>query len=231
MTTDDAGLYRLLAWLSPGFPVGAYSFSHGLEFAIEDGLIHDPDTLADWLATVLDHGTGHHDATLFGAAHRAVTDDDPAALRDVAAWAAAMRPTGELALENTAQGQAFVTTVHDTWPETALWLDRLADPPPVYPVAVAVAAAATGVPLSPALVAYLHAFIANLVSAGVRLVPLGQTAGQRILAAFAQPVLDAATATIAQPADTWRDRLGTATPMVDWASLKHETQYTRLFRS
>ena len=229
--TTAAALYRLLAWLSPGFPVGAYSFSHGLEFAIEDGLIHDADTLADWLATVLAHGTSHHDATLFCAAHRAVTSDDPAALQQVTAWAAAMRPTAELALENTAQGDAFIKTVRDTWPETAPWLDRLGDRPAVYPVAVAVAAAAAGIALTPALVAYLHAFIANLVSAGVRLVPLGQTAGQRIVAAFAQPVLDAAATAIDQPAATWPDRLGTATPMVDWASLKHETQYTRLFRS
>ena len=228
--TTDAALYRLLAWLSPSFPVGAYSFSHGLEFAIEDGLVHDADTLSRWLAAILDHGAGHHDAVLFCAAYDAVCADDPATLRDVAAWAAAMQPSAEIALENTAQGQAFVTTVRDTWPDAASWFGHLGAAP-AYPVAVATAAAAAGIALSPALIAYLHAFIANLVSAGVRLVPLGQTAGQRLVAAFAEPVFDAAATAIAAAPEDWRDRLGTATPMADWASLKHETQYTRLFRS
>jgi len=234
MITDkitDGGLYRLMTWLSPSFPVGAYSFSHGIEFAVEDGLITDRDGLTRWVETIVTHGAGRIDAALFRAAWQAVTDDDVEALARAAEMADAVRATPEAALESSGQGRAFLDTLVAVWPDPRFmaWADTLAglDRPPAYAVAVGVAAAVTKVPLRHALVAYLHALAANLVSAGVRLVPLGQTGGQRAQAALEVPVRAAADQALRRPIDDF----GAAAPMVDWTSMKHETQYTRLFRS
>lgn len=226
MITDGA-LYRLMTWLSPSFPVGAYTYSHGLEWAVESGAVHDRATLEDWVRGVLAHGAGRSDADLFRDAWAAEGGD----LDRVIEVADAFRGTAELALESAAQGRAFLTAVLASWPHPRL--DDLAqrcaalDRPPAYPVAVAVAAAAHGVPLAPALTAFLHAFTANLVSAAVRLVPLGQTDGQRVQAALAPAVAEAARAALARPPEDF----GAAAPRVDLFSMFHETQYTRLFRS
>lgn len=226
MITEDA-LYRLMTWLSPSFPVGAYTYSHGLEWAVESGPVRDRATLEDWVRGVLAHGAGRSDADLFRDAWAA----EGAALDRVIEVADAFRGTAELALETAAQGRAFLTAVQASWPHPRL--DDLAarcaalDRPPAYPVAVAVAAAAHGVPLAPALTAFLHAFTANLVSAAVRLVPLGQTDGQRVQAALGPAVAAAARAALARPPEDF----GAAAPMVDLFSMFHETQYTRLFRS
>lgn len=230
MITEQA-LYRLMTWLSPSFPVGGYSYSHGIEFAVEDGLITDRDGLARWVEAIIVHGAGRLDASLFRAAWQAVTDDDPETLAWAAEMADALRATPETALESTAQGQAFLHTLTKVWPDPRFgrWAAALArmDRSPAYAVAVGVAAAAAKVPLGHALVAYLHAMAANLISAGVRFVPLGQTDGQRAQAALEGPVRAAAERALSRPLED----LGTATPMVDWTSMKHETQYSRLFRS
>jgi urease accessory protein len=224
MTTtalERRALLRLLAWLSPAYPVGAFSYSHGLEQAVEAGLVRDRPGLVDWTGAVLRHGGGRSDAVLLAHAHRGAAD--PAALGEVLELARAFLPTAELALESLAQGEAFLRTTRAVWPEPAL---PLAGEAP-YPVAVGVAAAVHRLPLAPLLTAWLHAFAANLVSAGVRLIPLGQTDGQRALAAL-EPTIEAAAARAETVA---LDELGTATFMVDWCSMRHETQYTRLFRS
>jgi len=217
-----------MTWLSPAYPVGAFSYSGGIEWAVEAGDIKDAGTLQDWLAIMLGQGGGFADAVLFVHAHRAVAHEDDEALRTVAELAAALAPTKERHLETTAQGNAFVEATRAAWPCAAL--DRLRavwDGPAAYPVAVAVAAAGHGIALEPALAAFLQALAANWVSAGVRLVPLGQTDGQRVLAA-----LEAAVATSAQRAvATALDDIGTAAFRADFASARHETQYTRLFRS
>lgn len=230
MLTERA-LYRLMTWLSPSFPVGGYSYSHGIEFAIEDGLITDRISLTRWVEAIIRHGAGRNDAILFRSAWQAVADDDPVALAEVAEMADALRATPEMALESTAQGQAFLDTLTKAWPDTNFqtWAQTLADldRPPAYAVAVGVAAAASSVPLGHALTAYLHATAANLISAGVRLVPLGQTDGQLAQAALEVPTQAATEQALRRPLDDF----GSATPMVDWTSMKHETQYTRLFRS
>ncbi len=234
MITDkitDAGLYRLMTWLSPGFPVGGYSHSHGIEYAVEEGLITDAETLIRWLGSIVSEGAGRMDAMFFRAAWQAVADDDPETLSLVAEKANAMRATSETALESTAQGQAFVDTLLATWPEPRFgkWVDVVAAQrqKPAYAVAVGIAAAVAEVPVRQALIAFLHAFTANLISAGVRLVPLGQTDGQKALVALEAPVQRTAGQALSDPFET----LGAAVPMVDWTSMKHETQYTRLFRS
>jgi urease accessory protein len=233
MTAEGEGraLLRLLAWLSPSFPTGAFSYSHGLEWAVEAGLVRDRDTLVAWVRSLLEHGAARVDAALFAAAHRAVEGGDAAAFDRAAERAAVTRGTRELALESAAQGAAFLATVRAAWPDPGVeaWSARIAEAgrEPAHCVAVALAAACAGIPLAPALAGFLHAFVANLVSAGVRLVPLGQTDGQRALAALEGAALDAARAATRLPPED----LGARAPVADWTSLRHETQYTRLFRS
>ncbi|WP_246500083.1 urease accessory protein UreF [Azospirillum soli] len=224
-------LTKLLAWLSPSFPVGGFSYSHGIEAAVEQGLVRDRETLTRWLDGILRHGAGRTDGMLFAAAHRAVLSNDAAAFAWAVERADAMRASSETALESRAQGQAFLLAIRTAWPLDGLerWDAVIAETgrPVAYAVAVALVSALIRVPEGPALTAYLHAFAANLVSAGVRLVPLGQTDGQKALAALDSVVHHAAGAALAAPLDD----LGSRAMAVDWTSMIHETQYTRLFRS
>ena len=218
-------LYRLLAWLSPAYPIGAFSYSHGVETAVEEGFIRDRASLVAWLESVLLQGTGAVDGALFAAAWRAAASEDWPAFDAVAERAAAWRGTMEMALESRQQGGSFLSITRTAWPHPDLEnvRDELA-----LPVAVALAAAVHGIALESALGAYLHAFTANLISAAVRTVPLGQSDGQRALAGLEGVVHRAAEAAVAV---SDLDEVGTATPLLDWCSLRHETQYTRLFRS
>jgi urease accessory protein len=223
-----ADLYRLMAWLSPAYPIGAFSYSSGIEWAVEAGDITDATALERWLAVMIADGSGFCDAVFFVHAHHAATQSDESALRAVADLAVVFAPSKERHLETTAQGRAFLDTTRAAWPAPAL--DRLlvlSHGVVGLPVAVAVASAAHGIALAPALHAYLQALTANLVSAGVRLVPLGQTDGQRVLAAL-EPVV-AATAKCARA--TALQDVGGAAFRADLASMRHETQRTRLFRS
>jgi len=225
--TDPAAALRLQTWLSPAFPIGGFSYSHGLEQAVELGLARDRATAADWIGTVVRHGSGRSDAILFAAAWRAADSGD----LEPARLGAAFRATAELALEAGQQGGSFVMAVRAVWPDQRLdrWARELADDGtvPVLPVAVGTVCALQASPLDVALPLYLQAFAAGLVSAAVKLVPLGQTDGLRVQAAL-EPVV-AETAAAALAADI--DDLGSATPMLDLCSMLHETQYTRLFRS
>ena len=228
MSEDSGALYRLMAWLSPAYPVGAFSYSSGIEWAVEGGDIRDAETLKRWLAVIITEGGGFCDAVFFVHAHRAIEANDDDALRTVAELATAFAPSRERHLETTAQGRAFVEATRAAWPCAAL--DRLSatwDGPIAYPVAVGVAAAGHRVAVGPALSAYLHAVTANLISAGVRLIPLGQTDGQRLLAAFEAIVAATAARALATPLD----QIGSAAFRADIATMRHETQYTRLFRS
>ena len=225
--TADPSLYRLMAWLSPSFPVGAFSYSHGLEYAVETGLVRTRENLVGWIAAVLRQGSGLSDGMLFVAAWRARDADDPMALGLVLELAAALRPTSELALESAAQGAAFVRAIRDAWPHPVLLSALPEDGDVGYAPAVAVCAHAHGLNLRAALRAFLHAFAANLISAGVRLIPLGQTDGQIALRLLEAEV--EATAELAERLPL--EEIGSATPMLDYCSAQHETQYTRLFRT
>ncbi len=225
---EDAALYRLMSWLSPSYPVGAYSYSHGLENAVERGFVCNAETARLWIEDLVARGGGYSDAVLLAASHRASAAADEAALDEVLALAAAFVPTRELALESHAQGRAFLDVTLTAWPCAAL--DRLAaqwSGPLAYPVVVGVAAAGHGLALDQVLIAYLHAFSGNLVSAMVRLVPLGQTDGQRMTAALEKTI----QATAGEADACGLDDLGTAVPMADVCSMNHETQSSRLFRS
>ncbi len=227
-TAAPGALYRLMAWLSPSYPVGAFSYSGGIEWAVEAGDIRDAETLRRWIAVMVTDGGPFCDSVFFVHAHRAAAAADGAALREVAGLAAAFTPSKERHLETTAQGRAFVETTRAAWPCAALELLAEAwDGPVAYPVAVAAAAAGHGIAEQPALGAFLHAVAANLISAGVRLVPLGQTDGQRILVALEPAVMDTARRAMASTLEA----AGGAAIRADLASQLHETQYTRLFRS
>ena len=222
-------LYRLLAWLSPAYPIGAFSYSHGIETAVEEDFIKGRATLVAWLETVLTAGTGRVDSALFAAAWRAAQAHDWANFDRIAECAAAWRGTSEMALESRQQGGSFLSITRHAWPHPALAAahERLGGEL-ALPVAVALAAAAHGIALEAALGGYLHAFAANLISAAVRTVPLGQSDGQLALAALEGAVRRAVEAALAV---SDLNDVGTATPLLDWCSLRHETQYTRLFRS
>ncbi len=217
---------RLLIWSSPSFPTGAFSYSHGLEFAVEEKLVRDADSLREWVDWILSHGALFSDAVFLAQAVRALERKDLEAAIDVAELAAAMRGTAEFALETRQQGASFFATARALWPSPLL--DEFAGrhPRPVLPIAVALICVQS-LPLTPSVAAFLHAGASNLVSAGVRLIPLGQTEGQRMIAALAPAVAAAVERALSTPLA----ELATSAPMVDWASMRHETQYTRLFRS
>ncbi|MFK8251193.1 urease accessory protein UreF [Ancylobacter terrae] len=231
-------LLPLFVWLSPAYPVGAFAYSHGLEWAVEAGDIRDAATLRDWIDDLLVAGGPFSDAMFLAHAWRAAggTDGgcaeppglDTAALRDVAELAAAFAPSRERQMESLNQGDAFVAATRLAWPAPGLdeafaaWDGRFA-----YPVAVGIAAAVHGLPLAPTLDAFLAAIVSNLVSAAVRLVPLGQSDGNRTIAALAPTIRRAA----ARAGQVPLDRIGGAAFRSDVASMRHETQYTRLFRS
>jgi urease accessory protein len=225
---EAAALYRLMTWLSPAFPVGAFSYSSGIEWAVEASDIGAAASLNDWLASMLAYGPGFCDGLFLTHAHRAAASRDDAGLRDVAELAAAFVPSRERQLETSAQGRAFVDIARAAW--NCDGLDRMIEQcggTIVYPIAVGVVSAAHEIPLASTMHAFLHALASNWISAGARLIPLGQTDSQRVLALL-EPVV-AATAKRALQASL--DDLGSATFRADLASMRHETQYTRLFRS
>ena len=221
-------LLPLLAWLSPTYPVGAYAYSHGLEWAAEAGDITGETSLAAWLTDVLEHGAGRNDAILLAAAYRGATAGDPAAVADVNDLALALAPSQELRLETRQQGRSFLDATLAAWPAPLLLsLAPALDDEVAYPVAVGISAAAHGISLPPTLDAFLLSFMQNLVSAALRLAPIGQTGGTRVLAQLA-PVIAALAHEL--PNLTLED-IGSATFRADLGSFLHETQYTRLFRS
>ena len=224
-------LLRLQSWISPAFPTGAYSYSHGLEWAVEAGHIHDRKSLVDWLEADLCYGSGRNEAIFFSEASLCAIEDDRPRLFEVSELAAASRATSEFALESSQQAAACLATLRQVWPDRILdWLSEMLWQHHVQPalaVVLGVRSARQGIPAALALPAFLQSYIANLVTAGVRLIPLGQTDGQLAIAELEKAVLSAST----QATDTTIADLGSAAFMADLASMAHETQYTRLFRS
>lgn len=230
-TLTDNSLIRLQTWLSPSFPVGAFAYSHGLEYAVETGAIHDLDSLIEWVSGIISFGSGRIDAAFFRSAYEAIVKKDKELLAQVVERADAQRATSEMALESESQGRAFLETLVKIWPQPRLicWQKELKKirRQPAYCVVIGVSCAVAKIPLRPALAAYLNATSANLVSAVVRLVPLGQTDGQRALLDLEATIIEATeTALTGNSGDPCSSALS-----VDWMSIQHETQYTRIFRS
>jgi urease accessory protein len=215
---DQRPLLNLLAWLSPAFPIGAFAYSHGLEWAVEAGDIKDGNSLQHWLTDVLTHGSGRSDTILLRHAHRAAADPDE--LHNIISLATACAPARERRDEALNQGRAFQIAV-------APWIStRLPEQAP-YSVAVGAAAGQNHIPEDDTAVAYLQVFATNLISAAVRLIPLGQTTGLHVLAAL-EPVI---LATADETRTATLDDIGGCAFRSDLAAMRHETQYTRLFRS
>jgi urease accessory protein len=224
-------LLKLQSWLSPAFPIGAYSYSHGLEWAVEQGTVKDRVSLSDWLDADLRFGSGRNDAIFFCEAWRAAQQNSITQLRELAELAAAFRGTSELALESIQQGTACLSLLQRAWPApfltavAAALAERQIEP--TLAVIMGAACATHAIALEMALPLFLQSYVANLVTAGLRLVPLGQTDGQLAIAALESSIIEAGAEALAAKLDD----LGSAAFMVDLASMAHETQYTRLFRS
>ena len=224
-------LLRLQSWLSPAFPIGSYSYSHALEWAVEAGHVFDRKSLVDWLEAGLHYGSGRNEAIFFSIAWRSTIGDDRAKLLEIAELAAVFRGTSEFALESSQQATACLAALRQVWPDRFLdWLQDILRERRVQPalaVVLGVCSARQGIPASLALPAFLQSFVANLVTAGVRLIPLGQTEGLLAIAELEEAVLAVST----QTKQATIEDLGSAAFMVDLGSAMHETQYTRLFRS
>lgn len=225
---NEEALRRLLTWISPAYPTGAFSYSHGLEWAVEAASVGGLEQLLEYVEAALSRGGGWIDAVLFAHIWRAATRDS-AQLDECVELAAAFRGSAETALESRQQGAAFLEVTRRAWSHPLLdaFAERWRNRPIAHCAAVALACAAHEVPLVPALQGYLHSFAANLVSAGARLIPLGQTDAQIAIARLA-PVIGAIAHRALQ---TDLGDLGTAVPLMEIGSFLHETQYTRLFRS
>ena len=221
-TTTDT--LRLLAWLSPAFPTGGYAWSHGIEWAVETRQIHDGASLQQWLDAILRHGAGRNDAILLRHAHRAAADIDT--LTGITELALATSPSRERRAETIGQGNAFAAAAKP-WGHPILTdlAARVGDIP--YPVAVGALAGAACLDEDATCAGTLQAFAANLISAAVRLVPLGQSTGLAVLAALEPTVAEVA----AETSSATLENLGGACFLSDIAAMRHETQYTRLFRS
>jgi len=219
--TETADLVRLMTWLSPAFPVGAFSYSGGLEQVVADGDVRDAGTLKDWLESLLAYGNFWNDAVLLAEAHRAF--DDGELLAEAAALAEALSGSAERHRETMLQGGAFLAAAA-SWPHPVLGrLGRAA----AYPVAVGAVAAAHGIAAEAGVAAYLHAVASNLVSVAIRCGVIGQKGGVAVLAGLEARIVASAE----RAAGSTLDDLGAATLRAEIASLRHETLPTRLFRS
>lgn len=221
-----SALYSLLTWTSPAFPVGAYAFSHGLERAVEQGWVDDRHSASDWIDGLVSDGDGLADLVFVSEAWLAGAE--PESLADVCEFALAFQSAAEVRTETIAQGRAFLKTANDVWPDTvpAELVAQIGDEAP-YPAVFGAVTRRANIDRHDALLAFGHGFVANLVSAAVRLVPLGQTDGQRITAELAGSVSRAALRASA----TRLNNVSSSCPMSDIACMQHELQYTRLFRS
>jgi urease accessory protein len=232
ITMDEAGLFDLLSWMSPSWPVGAFAHSGGLEWAVEAGDVRDRATLVGWIGDLVAHGALWNDLVLFRHAFDARLAGDDEALTHVAVLALASATGAERRVETISQGGAFRRIARSTVGREALApLDALADDALAYPVACAALMATEGVPIAHALAAFAHGIAANLVSAAQRLVPLGQTDGQIALRALKPLLLAAADRAAALPEGDPFLQMGGMALAADIACMAHETQYTRLFRT
>ena len=218
-----AAQLRLMAFLSPAFPVGGFSYSHGIERAAHDGLLPDAAALREWLSDLIAFGSGWNDAVLFAEAHRRAVSTPGGELSDLAELAEALAGSDERHRETMLQGAAFVSAAR-AWPHPVF--QRLPPGCP-YPVAAGAILGAHEVPLETALAAWLQAFAMNLVQAGIRLGVTGQQGALAAVAALEPTILETARRT----ATSTLDDLGSATILSEISAMKHETQHSRLFRS
>jgi urease accessory protein len=222
---DASALLHLLHLSSPALPIGAYAYSQGLESAVHAGAVRSEAEARDWILGLLEHVQARLDVPLLARLHAAVAQGDTLALERWTTFLAATRESRELQEEDRALGRALARLLADLGIAGAR---ELATHPSVtWAAAFALAAVAHEIPLREAASGYLFAWLENQVAAAVRLVPLGQTSGRRVLLAGIAAI--PATLDVGLALD--EDEIGAAAPGLAALSARHETQYTRLFRS
>ena len=225
----DASLLRLMWLASPALPVGGFSYSEALEPAIEAGLVRDEASAATWLGQQLRLSQGRAELPLVAAAFRAWRSGDHARAAALNDWVHATRETQELQLQTSQMGRSLT----DWLRHQAAGLDEdvaalaAMRPAPAWPVAFALATSRTGAPLRQALLAFGFGWAENMVQAALKAVPLGQSAGQRILARLVAEL----PAVVGHAIELPDDERQAFTPLLAILSARHETQYSRLFRS
>jgi len=216
---------ELLIWLSPSFPVGSFAYSQGLEAVVDQGYVHDRATMREWLIAVVRHGSLKNDLIVISLVMRAERQSE---IGEWSELSAALQPSAERALEALDQGRSFVAAYRAGWVDQTPAPDIFETIEPVtYPVALAIAARAHRLHQIATLESYAIAFCNNLLSAAIRLSVIGQFDSQRLIAKLVPTIRDAAKSAASATAN----QLGSATYGADLASMVHETQTTRLFRS
>ncbi|MBL8466775.1 urease accessory protein UreF [Methyloversatilis discipulorum] len=224
---NPLALVRLLQLASPTLPVGAFSYSQGLEWQVDCGAIRTEADAGDWIAAVFDAGIASFELPLLATLMRAWAADDVAAILELNDDYLASREAAELRAETVQMGYSCLQLLK-ALPECGAVAARLADSGDVaFPTAWSGAAVALGVPIEPALTAWAWAWAENQVMAAIKAVPLGQTAGQRLLMALGETIPPRVAAALALPREDWSN----FAPGLAIASCRHETQYSRLFRS
>lgn len=226
ITLTDSHLLSILQLASPALPVGAYSYSEGLEMLIENGTITNSQNLKQWLEAELRYGAMRLDAAVMVRVWQAAKVGDVETLRRWNLWLSAARETEELRASAWQMGRSLMQLLGKLQPEILPLADAVGIPCN-YAIAFGIASAHWNINIQAALLAYLHSWATNLITAGIKLIPLGQTAGQELLLEL-QGLFSAATVEILALAD---DDLGCCSWGLSLASMQHETQYTRLFRS
>ena len=221
-------LYTVLTWFSPSYPIGSYAYSHGLEYAVEEGLVKDPQTLLGWIRDLLFFGTGYNDSIIINSIYDSVANDNCVEFDYISQIANAIKPTKEIALESYQQGVSFKNILMDVYSNSNLtfYLNRL-DDCITYPSVVGVAGGIFEVEKKLLLHSYLHAFTSNILSAALRIMPIGQTEIQKIIFQMKGNVEEMTNKSLGLSLSD----LGSSVFISDWASSKHQNQYTRLFRS
>jgi urease accessory protein len=222
-------LLRLLQLASSTLPVGAYSYSEGLESLAAHGLLPNQAVLEHWLTRELHYGTVRVDGGVLLRSYQAIAVQDWSALLTWNRWLAAVRETEELRAQNEQMGRSLLKLYQDLQPDQAaiMPLTALRAEGCQFAVAFAIVAQTWEIDQESALLGYFHSWVTNLVSAGIKLIPLGQTTGQHILLRL-QPQIEQAVAMVLQQADASLESCGWGLAI---ASMTHETQYSRLFRS
>lgn len=216
---------RLLQLTSPSLPVGSYAYSQGLEAAIDAGWVDDEASLAEWLGDQLTHAIGRTDLPLFARLYEATRIGDEVALLARSRQLIAMRETRELVSDDCDRGRALARLLHDLGVSGAdRWLARSEAP---FAAVLALAAVNWRIPLAAASQAHAWGWLENQVLIGVKLIPLGQLAGQRLLLELGSGIPEVCDRALA----FGDDEIGGMLPIVALASSRHETQYSRLFRS
>ena len=226
ITLTHNNFLAILQLASPALPVGAYGYSEGLEMLVENGTITNADNLKFWLKSELIYGSIRLDAGIIVRAFHAVKTDDIEALKRWNLWLSAARDTEELRAASWQMGRSLIQLLGKLEPEI-LPLVHAVGYPSNYAIAFAIACAHWDINIQACLLAYLHSWANNLITAGIKLIPLGQTAGQELLLGL-QPLLITTVGEILTMED---DDLGCCSWGLSLASMQHETQYTRLFRS